>query len=92
MIKLDRTLIAGIETDRARQALAAGLISFAGHLGASIVAEGDRIQQLTALRTLGVAQGEGYFLARPLPPRSPLDPEALRDIEHRLEHALSTAL
>ena len=39
-IKLDRTLIDGIESDRSRQALAAGLISFAERIGATIVAEG----------------------------------------------------
>jgi EAL domain-containing protein (putative c-di-GMP-specific phosphodiesterase class I)/CheY-like chemotaxis protein len=90
LIKLDRTLIAGIEGDRARQALAAGLISFADPLGASIVAEGVESEgQLAALRTLGVEQGQGYFLCRPQPPRGVLDALARDDIERRLNHALS---
>jgi EAL domain-containing protein (putative c-di-GMP-specific phosphodiesterase class I)/ActR/RegA family two-component response regulator len=84
LIKLDGTLIAGIEADRARQALAAGLISFAGHLGASIVAECiESAGQLAALRTLGVEQGQGYFLSRPQLPDIALDRATIGDIEHR---------
>jgi EAL domain-containing protein (putative c-di-GMP-specific phosphodiesterase class I)/CheY-like chemotaxis protein len=67
-IKLDRTLIDEIATDRSRQALAAGLISFAEKTGATIVAEGiEREDQLEMLLTLGVGYGQGYFLARPAP-------------------------
>jgi len=67
-IKLDRTLIAGIERDRSRQALAAGLISFAGHLGATIVAEGiERASEVEALIALGVGHGQGAFLGAPAP-------------------------
>jgi EAL domain-containing protein (putative c-di-GMP-specific phosphodiesterase class I)/DNA-binding NarL/FixJ family response regulator len=67
-IKLDRTLIAGIERDRSKQALAAGLISFAEKIEAVIVAEGiERSAEVDALMSLGVAYGQGYFLARPAP-------------------------
>ncbi len=85
LIKLDGTLIAGIEGDRARQALAAGLISFAEVLGASIIAEGIESEgQLAALRALGVECGQGYFLARPQPPAGVLEAAAIGDIERRL--------
>jgi EAL domain-containing protein (putative c-di-GMP-specific phosphodiesterase class I)/CheY-like chemotaxis protein len=67
-IKLDRSLIHGIATDRPQQALAAGLISFAEKAGASIVAEGiETEEELGALRALGVRYGQGYLLARPGP-------------------------
>jgi EAL domain-containing protein (putative c-di-GMP-specific phosphodiesterase class I) len=67
-IKLDRTLIEGIESDRSRQALAAGLISFGEKTGAAIIAEGiERQEELDSLRELGVRLGQGYFLARPGP-------------------------
>jgi EAL domain-containing protein (putative c-di-GMP-specific phosphodiesterase class I)/CheY-like chemotaxis protein len=90
LIKLDRTLIAGIEGDRARQALAAGLISFAGHLGASIIAEGIELEgQLTALCSLGVGQGQGFFLCHPQAPDR-LDKSAWKAIEHRIVQALAT--
>jgi len=65
-IKLDRTLVAGVERDPSQQALAAGLISFADKIGALIVAEGIETEsELEALRALGVPYGQGYFLGRP---------------------------
>jgi EAL domain-containing protein (putative c-di-GMP-specific phosphodiesterase class I)/DNA-binding NarL/FixJ family response regulator len=72
-IKLDRTLIDGIEADRSRQALAAGLISFAEKIDATIVAEGiERPAEVEALADLGVRYGQGFFFARPAPLPLPL--------------------
>lgn len=72
-IKLDRTLIDGIEADRSRQALAAGLISFAEKIDATIVAEGiERSGEVEALATLGVRYGQGFFFGRPGPLPLPL--------------------
>ena len=71
-IKLDRSLINGIATDRSKQALAAGLISFAQKADVAIVAEGiERDRELAALRALGVPYGQGFLLARPAPPPLP---------------------
>ena len=73
LIKLDRTLIDGIESDRSRQALAAGLISFAEKIDATIVAEGiERPAEVEKLAELGVRYGQGYFFARPAPLPLPL--------------------
>jgi EAL domain-containing protein (putative c-di-GMP-specific phosphodiesterase class I)/response regulator of citrate/malate metabolism len=73
-IKLDRSLINGIATDRSKQALAAGLISFAEKADVAIVAEGiERDRELAALRALGVPYGQGFLLARPAPPPLPDD-------------------
>lgn len=67
-IKLDRTLIDGIQADRSRQALAAGLISFADKIEATIIAEGiERSVEVDALRELGVDYGQGFFIAKPAP-------------------------
>lgn len=72
-IKLDRTLIDGIEADRSRQALAVGLISFAEKIDATIVAEGiERPAEVDALAELGVRYGQGFFFARPGPLPLPL--------------------
>ena len=72
-IKLDRTLIDGIESDRSRQALAAGLISFAEGIDSTIVAEGiERPAEVEKLAELGVRYGQGYFFARPAPLPLPL--------------------
>ncbi|MBA2568028.1 MAG: EAL domain-containing protein [Actinobacteria bacterium] len=67
-IKLDGTLIQGIESDRSRQALAAGLISFAEKIEATIIAEGiERSEQVEVLTALGVGFGQGSFIAEPAP-------------------------
>ena len=67
-VKLDRTLIAGIDDDRSRQALAVGLISFADKIGATIIAEGiEQAVEVETLEALGVRYGQGYFFARPGP-------------------------
>lgn len=66
-IKLDRTLIAGIEVDRARQALARGLSAFASGVGARVIAEGiETPQQAQVLRRLDVHCGQGFSVARPV--------------------------
>lgn len=75
-IKLDIALTQGIDTDTARRALAKALIAFASETGAVIVAEGiETRDELDALRALGVAYGQGYYLARPgpLPVPEPLE-------------------
>jgi EAL domain-containing protein (putative c-di-GMP-specific phosphodiesterase class I) len=67
-IKLDVSIIQRIEHDRAALALAIALTSFAGAIGATIIAEGIETQsQLVAVRALGVPFGQGYHLARPGP-------------------------
>jgi len=67
-IKLDISLIAGIDADASKQALASGLISLAKSAGATILAEGiEREEELETLVGLGVEYGQGYLLARPEP-------------------------
>jgi EAL domain-containing protein (putative c-di-GMP-specific phosphodiesterase class I)/DNA-binding NarL/FixJ family response regulator len=65
-IKLDVSLTRGIDHDRSRRALAAGLIGFARELPADIVAEGiETDAELQTLQGLGVRYGQGYFLGAP---------------------------
>jgi PAS domain S-box-containing protein len=66
VIKLDRTLIAGIDRDPARRALAAAVVSFAGETGASVTAEGlETGAEFRTVLRLGVDSGQGYLLGRP---------------------------
>ena len=66
ILKLDRFLIDGIESDLARRSLAMALIRFARDTGATVVAEGvETLSQLTILRSLGVDRVQGYLLGRP---------------------------
>ncbi len=68
ILKLDLDLTHGIDTDPARHALATALVGFADRIGAVLLAEGiETGEELAVLRTLGVAWGQGFYLARPGP-------------------------
>jgi EAL domain-containing protein (putative c-di-GMP-specific phosphodiesterase class I) len=66
IIKLDQSLIRGIDHDPGSRALAAALITFARETGSGVIAEGvETEEELAALRTLGVTTAQGYLLGRP---------------------------
>ena len=68
IIKLDRALVADVNSDPAKVALIGSLVHFARSTGASICAEGiETLQELRMLVHLGVAHGQGWALARPAP-------------------------
>ena len=66
-IKVDRSLIHAVDSDRARRALVVALLSFSGHIGARLIAEGieTRAEQDT-LSSLGVMFGQGWLPGRPV--------------------------
>jgi len=70
IIKLDRSLISGLNANRDQLALAAALVSFAEKTGIKVVAEGvETPEELKALQTLNVNKAQGYLLGRPTPLR-----------------------
>jgi PAS domain S-box-containing protein len=67
-VKLDRWLIADLETDEARQAMIVGLRHFARATGCRLIAEGIETEdELAILRALNIRLGQGYLLGRPRP-------------------------
>jgi EAL domain-containing protein (putative c-di-GMP-specific phosphodiesterase class I) len=67
-LKLDISLTRGIDHDLKRRALASALIAFAREIRISVIAEGvETAAELRALRALGVAKVQGYYLGRPMP-------------------------
>jgi EAL domain-containing protein (putative c-di-GMP-specific phosphodiesterase class I) len=68
LIKLDRVLTTGIDTDPARRALGGALVSFASATRAKIIAEGiETAAELDTIRELGIGYGQGHLLGRPVP-------------------------
>jgi EAL domain-containing protein (putative c-di-GMP-specific phosphodiesterase class I) len=68
VIKLDRSMIANLESDRVRRALTAALVELATGIEAVVVAEGvETPPELAALKQLKVPYGQGYLLGRPAP-------------------------
>lgn len=66
IVKLDRSLIAGIGTDPLRHAFGTAVTGFAGQLGATLIAEGIETEdELATVAGFGVGAGQGYFLGRP---------------------------
>ena len=67
-VKLDRSLIRGLESDNARQAMIVGLRHFAGATGCQLIAEGvETNHELAVLRSLEIPLGQGDLLGEPLP-------------------------
>jgi len=65
-VKLDRWLIADLESDEARQAMIVGLRHFARATGCRLIAEGIETEdELAILRALNIRLGQGYLLGRP---------------------------
>jgi PAS domain S-box-containing protein len=65
-VKLDRSLIASLESDEARQAMIVGLRHFARSVDCQLIAEGIETEaELAVLRGLDVGLGQGYLLGRP---------------------------
>ena len=66
ILKLDRSLVMGIDDDPVRQSLAAAIVTFAADVGAVVVSEGIESEaELACLRELAVGLGQGFFLGRP---------------------------
>ena len=65
-MKLDRSLVSGIDQDRDRGALVSALLGYANQTGGHLVAEGvETADELSTLTELGVELVQGFYLARP---------------------------
>ncbi|PRY40209.1 diguanylate cyclase (GGDEF)-like protein [Geodermatophilus tzadiensis] len=64
--KLDRSFVARLPGDRPTDAIVSAVLALAGHLGATVTAEGvETEEQLRRLRELGCPQAQGFLLGRP---------------------------
>jgi diguanylate cyclase len=71
VLKLDKSFVDGIAdgADRGRLAVAAAVAQLAEYLQLKVVAEGiENEEQRDRLRDMGYRYGQGYLMARPLPP------------------------
>ena len=68
IVKVDRSLVAGIHEDASKLALLEALAFFATTTGAAVCAEGvEELTELRALAGVDVTYAQGYALARPGP-------------------------
>jgi EAL domain-containing protein (putative c-di-GMP-specific phosphodiesterase class I) len=67
VLKIDKSFIEGIATSQQRLALVEGIISIAGTLHLSVIAEGIEAElQRELLVSMGCQYGQGYLLAMPV--------------------------
>jgi EAL domain-containing protein (putative c-di-GMP-specific phosphodiesterase class I) len=65
-LKLDRSLVTGIDGDSDRAALVGALVGYSQQVGCLLVAEGVETEaELQAVRELGVQLVQGFYLSRP---------------------------
>jgi EAL domain-containing protein (putative c-di-GMP-specific phosphodiesterase class I) len=75
ILKLDRSLIEGIDADEARVALVEMISVFAGRIDAAVLAEGvETLGEALRLLDLGVPLAQGFLFGRPQPPWADIDP------------------
>jgi EAL domain-containing protein (putative c-di-GMP-specific phosphodiesterase class I)/ActR/RegA family two-component response regulator len=68
ILKLDISLISGINRSHEQQALTRALLAFAYEIGAKVIAEGiEEPAELKTLQDLGVPWGQGYLIGLPAP-------------------------
>lgn len=68
-LKIDISLIRGIDADEVRSQLVASLVQFADRIGVSLIAEGVETQgELDAIRKLGVEYAQGFLFSLPVAP------------------------
>ena len=69
IVKIDRSFVAGLETNENDAAIVRSIIDLAHALKLKVVAEGvERREQLDRLRTLGCDTAQGFLFSRPAPP------------------------
>lgn len=67
-LKLDRTLIADLETSPESRTLVRGIVGMVVELGLELVAEGiETEREWSLLREAGCSQGQGFLIGRPAP-------------------------
>ncbi|MEA2448753.1 MAG: hypothetical protein QOG63_685, partial [Thermoleophilaceae bacterium] len=75
LIKLDRSLVANVDSDPAKAALVDSFVRFAARIGAAVCAEGiETPDELRVLADLDVTYGQGFGIARPAPPWAAVAP------------------
>ena len=68
ILKLDRSLVEGLDTDEAKVALAEMLGTFANRVDAWLLAEGvETAAEATRVEQMGIPLGQGWFYGRPAP-------------------------
>jgi EAL domain-containing protein (putative c-di-GMP-specific phosphodiesterase class I) len=65
-LKIDISLVRGVDADEVRAQLVSSLVGFCENTGVRLIAEGiETVEEFNTLRRLGVRYGQGFLFARP---------------------------
>lgn len=67
-MKLDISTVSGVDHNRGKRAMTAGMVTFGAKMGIQVLSEGIETEaELVTLRALDVTAGQGWLLGRPGP-------------------------
>ena len=70
-IKIDRSMVSGVDQDPARQDVVSAILQLADKMGAQVIGEGlDTLEELEMLGRLGIRFGQGWLFGHPTPLRA----------------------
>lgn len=87
-LKMDRSLIQGVNSDPIKWALLETFVTFSKRIGCRIIAEGvETAEEMRTVVQLGVDYVQGFFVARPTFERKDINPEVMEILNpvHRLQ-------
>jgi EAL domain-containing protein (putative c-di-GMP-specific phosphodiesterase class I) len=65
-LKLDKSLVRAVSRSKISQEMLKAIVVLGRSFGAKLIAEGiENVDQLNALRSIGIDYGQGFFLGRP---------------------------
>jgi EAL domain-containing protein (putative c-di-GMP-specific phosphodiesterase class I) len=90
VLKLDRSLVTGVESERGKAAMVDAVVRYAARVGAMVCAEGvESLEDLYVLADLDVAEAQGWVIGMPEPLFAPASEPARSTCEASFAHALS---
>ncbi len=70
-IKIDRSMVSGVDQDPARQDVLTAILQLADKMGAEVIGEGlDTLEELEMLGRIGIRFGQGWLFGHPTPLRA----------------------
>ena len=70
-IKIDRSMVSGVDQDQTKQDVLSALLALAERMGARVIGEGlDTLEELATLGRLGIHFGQGWLFGHPTPLRA----------------------
>jgi len=90
VIKLDRSLISGIESEPVKAALVEAIVRYAGKVGVGVCAEGvESLDDLYALADLDVTEAQGWVIGMPTADFEPATAAAISTCRGSFERRLA---